>query len=100
MTQTPDRIWINTRYIGSPSTIPVLPCNIGTSEQSLSLSDDTQYLLSTPAREAAPDMLEALQSVLAIDAANYKDYGLLRADIKAALNMAYDAVNKATGEAQ
>jgi hypothetical protein len=60
MTQTPDRIWINTRYIGSPSTIPVLPCNIGTSEQSLSLSDDTQYLLSTPAREAAPDMLEAL----------------------------------------
>ena len=59
-----------------------------------------QYLISTPAREAAPDMLEALQSVLAIDAANYKDYGLLRADIKAALNMAYDAVNKATGEAQ
>jgi hypothetical protein len=60
MTQTPDRIWINTSYIDSRSTIPVLPCNIGTSEQSLSRSDEAQYLLATPTREAAQDMLDAL----------------------------------------
>jgi hypothetical protein len=61
MTQTPDRIWINTSYIDSRSTIPVLPCNIGTSEQSLSLADEAQYLLATPTREASLDMLEALR---------------------------------------
>ena len=97
MTQTPDRIWINTTYIDSRSTTPVLPRNIGTSEQSLSLADDVQYLLATPLRVAAPDMLEALEQLVI----EYDEVDLVCAEpapLTAAVLAARAAIAKATGK--
>jgi hypothetical protein len=96
MTHTPDRIWINTSYIDSRSTIPVLPCNIGTSEQSLSLADEAQYLLATPAREAAPDMLEALEEIRADCVARADAKGLVPIGASAWIQLE-SAIAKATG---
>ena len=54
----PDKIWISAGYATGPF---VAKC-----KGRYTPADDTQYLLSTPAREHADELVEALELLLAI----------------------------------